>query len=74
MSKRKPVDVCLDCDETEEDHHKFNPIMIPESCICDHRDWGDPSTVPDVCGGTFVAGGYEVNTCSKCHHEPGCHK
>ncbi len=63
---------CVHCDGLKEDHHEYEPPKIPEGCVCDVLEWGDPTDIPRVCG-SFENMDYEP-LCRNCEHEEACHK
>ena len=60
---RKEVDPC-DLEEV---------FKVPQGCVCEPRDWGDPDNIPAICHG------YQPNDepkpiCLICEHEEACHQ
>jgi len=57
--------------EEEHEHHEYEPIEIPEGCVCS-EEW-DGQDVPAVCG-SFIKGGKWVVWCRDCAHDAACHR
>ena len=72
MSSSKERLICRHCRGYEEDHHAFEPIRIPAGCVCDWRDWGDPTNIPAICK-RFVKDEADSSFCENCEHERECH-
>ena len=67
---------CRKCGRKKVEHCDFEPVEIPDGCVCDPRDWADPTGVPGICS-KFEADYSEdwpSNMCSRCEHDYECHK
>jgi len=42
------LDVCIECGESEEQHHRFRAVELPPGCVCDAESWFD-YPVPPAC-------------------------
>lgn len=62
------LDCCVECGLTEDEHHDFAPVELPDSCVCDFKTWGDRIT--PVCD-AFL--GAADQYCLTCEHDLACH-
>ena len=85
MKKFKPTEYCKICGLSEWEHHNFEPLMVPDECVCDPYDWivycwdqGKPFEVPPVCDNFVCSLDIEDKSnllceacghCYKCHHK-----
>ena len=58
---------CKHCGEDESEHHEFEPIVQPNGCVCDVKEWRFP---PEVCDSYVDDRGH----CFRCAHDKECHK
>ena len=65
----KPSPICRICQQPEEEHHRFNPFVIPTGCICDPGTWL-PKDPGEICA-EYIGNG--VQNCETCEHDKGCH-
>jgi len=61
--------ICRHCGKGREDHHDFDPYLVPEGCKCDPRDWRDCKVEP-VCEAHM---GPCDELCERCMHPFECH-
>lgn len=66
------LDRCKQCDRTEEEHHVFDPYVVPRGCVCDPEEWRNPNRIPPVCR-AFVDAKDDPGLCETCHHLKACH-
>ena len=64
------LDICIHCGLPESEHHEFEPVLKPAGCVCDHREWGNPSAIPPVCK---EHRGDPSKNCKECEHDKECH-
>lgn len=70
MAKKEPNEqICSQCGGPESEHHDFQPISIPEGCICDVVSWGDK--ISPICD---AYRGNGTTYCENCEHDALCHK
>ncbi len=62
---------CALCGLYECEHHEFTPVVKPEGCCCDAREWGNPQKLPPVCS---KFDGITSDHCNNCEHDYACHK
>lgn len=55
--------------KTEANHCIFEPLIIPDGCVCDLMTWDDEIT--PICDKYWGDG---VEYCYTCEHDKGCHK
>lgn len=67
------LDECRICLEPKREHHDFEPYPVPKCCVCDPREWGNPSSIPPVCKEYEADLGDEQALCGHCEHLPNCH-
>ena len=60
--------ICKHCGKTEKYHCVFEPLVIPNGCVCDTGSW-DGEIAP-ICD-KYKGDGIEY--CHKCEHDKGCH-
>jgi len=70
---RRRIDMCQYCLQPEDDHHHFKPVLIPLTCKCDPRDWGNITDVPDVCDSFKPIETPDDRYCQTCAHDKRCH-
>jgi len=73
LNGKKLIDVCSKCGLPKSEHCEFEAIEIPESCVCDIREWGDIYDIPDVCD-CFCSSDEYQDICTRCEHLKDCHK
>lgn len=61
--------VCKNCKQYKDAHCVFDPMDVPDSCVCDHNEWGDE--IPEPCD-KYVGPGGKVD-CETCEHDEACH-
>ena len=61
--------ICRNCLRAEEEHCFFQPIEIPNGCVCDPRTWL-PNDIGPICR-KYKGNGTE--SCSDCEHDKECH-
>ena len=66
--------VCPHCLRPVEAIDLIEPFKIPEGCVCNPREWGDPQNIPPTCDHFDPMSGDEDKLCLHCEHERGCHK
>ncbi len=64
------LDICAKCGLTKEEHHDFQPIEVPDGCVCNIKEWGNPRKIPPICSNYVDDNGL----CKNCEHEEKCHK
>jgi len=74
--RSKPTGYCKICGQPEDEHHKFEPLVRPEGCICNPYYWiikcqnqCRPLEIPPVCNESP-----SFPVCKVCGHSPACHK
>ena len=65
--------VCPHCKEEVEMDELEEVFKTPHGCICEPRDWGDPDNIPPICNTFLPVSVIEIDICSHCEHERGCH-
>lgn len=67
--------VCKKCSRLKSEHCEYEPIEVPEGCVCDPYDWGDPTNIPDVCEKFRPCEDENFSgMCAVCEHDEACHK
>jgi len=65
--------ICRNCGQPKSDHCEFDPVLMPDGCVCDPMTYGYDTGVGPICAeydqGTTVNG-----YCVKCEHDRACHK
>lgn len=69
---------CIHCGALKEEHHEYEAPAIPDGCVCDPREWGDPTEIPAVCEAFVPMGSLDTpeadDICKTCEHEQPCHR
>lgn len=65
--------ICPHCWEAVEPEDLEVFYKVPKGCICEPRDWGDPDNIPPVCNAFLPVSDVEIDICSHCEHDRGCH-
>jgi len=70
----KHINICKICGLPEGEHHVFDPIVVPDGCVCDIRCWGSVNHIQPICNH------YEPDpdpnfqdVCKNCEHDKACH-
>lgn len=61
---------CKHCGMAEASHHIYEPIEVPEGCVCEIMAWEPP--LPPRCDEYVGESGWE--DCIRCGHTEGCHE
>lgn len=69
----KELDVCDECGRSEDEHHTFYPIVLPDTCQCDHRTW-QGGIITAVCEAYAASSPTDPDSyCAVCEHDRECH-
>ena len=63
--------VCKKCGKTEDEHCKFDPVVIPKGCVCNPNNWFVSGKIPSVC--SHHEEDSSVCLCKNCEHLKECH-
>lgn len=69
----KEIDVCKKCGRSRSEHCEFEPVVKPDSCVCDVSDWGYPIKINDICDEFVDHDESEYYGCERCGHLRECH-
>ena len=61
--------ICRHCGKTEDEHCKFDSLVLPAGCKCPPYDW--IVCVPPICGEYFNPTLWRG--CVNCGHDEACH-
>ena len=66
--------VCRICGLPEDEHCIFEPMTMPDGCVCDPGSW-DTETVTPICKKYKrpADDAYENAYCLNCEHDKRCH-
>lgn len=67
--------ICDLCGRPKSAHCEFVERVVnrPPGCVCEIREWGNPSDIPPVCD-SFKAWHEDLDICTKCEHDEACHQ
>ena len=61
------------CLKEVEPHELVEPYPVPKGCICNPKEWGDPTNIPPICSNWGPMEAPDDVLCVHCEHERGCH-
>jgi hypothetical protein len=70
----KKLNICKVCKQDESHHHEFQPVQVPDTCICDIHTWGSIENIRPVCSKFEQCNDPNFpDICNNCDHDKGCH-
>ena len=65
---------CPHCNrEVDADDLVESPINMPEGCVCNPKEWCDPTNIPPICPQFSPMDAPDERLCRGCEHEEPCH-
>ena len=70
---------CIHCGKSKADHCEYEPAKVPDGCVCDPMEWGNPLEIPEICD-NFTEDNdtesdcYDPERCISCEHDKACHE